>query len=768
MAACSQCADFITHKRPVIEEAESIGEESAAVIAVLLPRIRTATRRTAEAFQQGKEHREKVEKRVLAARYIARKDSLFSKYDKDGDGYMTLDDVIAYANCEFNFDIPPENLERIERKLFKGPDGTVGLPRENFQLVRAAVGIARAEAIGKRQREDRIVREAKEAEESAERQEKIATRKAELQDLVKERAKALIALEPSIKAAESVAEALAGEAGQLGSDDLKAKSDSVDATTTSTREQLDEIRDSIKAILAEVNEVPELAEFTKGVLVPLSSRSDVFDMRLRKACETAASGRQLAQYMALSEYEGLWTEVVVKLRASVESVEGKSVDDLFDHIAGSDITVPENTPGADADIITTSEIQTFLKTHNCAVEIEQLNKLFGRNAGGFGAEEGDKAIEDAPKEGDAEGKADDAKADDAKADNAEDGKKETEDANGEAKEATEESKAEESKVDEKKEETDVKDEESKKEDGKAKKEDGGEDLESLTVDKLKEKLKAAGLKVSGNKAELISRLKDKKAEDKKAEDKKAEDKKDEDMKDEDKKDEDKKDEDKKDDAEAKTENGDDAKDGEAEKPKDVGTLDIAAAAAAAAAKLAGDSREKAQTRSLDGLQITRADFKRIIRMYYKVVRHCVLSDNLQIEQSSQIRRMDVGEVIEVHRGPTLDTSVNVYRVFGKCIRDGINGWATIAGNTGVTFLMPGGRIFTVKIGVNLTEELKDVEGEKTIRKLNEGEVLEVLEWARTSRSALGVTRIRARAQLDNSIGWATTVGNDEQIYLEAM
>merc|ERR1719305_1877683 len=101
--------------------------------------------------------------------------------------------------------------------------------------------------------------------------------------------------------------------------------------------------------------------------------------------------------------------------------------------------------------------------------------------------------------------------------------------------------------------------------------------------------------VSGNKAELISRLKDKKAEDKK-------------------------DEDKKDDAEAKTENGDDAKDGEAEKPKDVGELDIAAAAAAAAAKLAGDSREKAQTRSLEGLQITRADFKRIIRMYYKVVR----------------------------------------------------------------------------------------------------------------------------------------------------
>jgi len=209
---------------------------------------------------------------------------------------------------------------------------------------------------------------------------------------------------------------------------------------------------------------------------------------------------------------------------------------------------------------------------------------------------------------------------------------------------------------------------------------------------------------------------------------------------------------------------DEKKEGEA------GEIDMAAEAAKALAKMADNGKQQAEEKKAmkSGLHITRADFKRIIRMYYKVTRHCVLSDNLQIEQSSQIRRMDVGEVIEVHRGPTLDVSVNVYRVFCRCIRDGINGWATIAGNTGVTFLMPGGRIFTVQIATVLTEDLKDTEGEKLVRPLAEGEVLEVLEWARTSRSALGVTRIRARAQLDNAVGWATTVGNDERIYLEAM
>merc|ERR1719305_256793 len=57
------------------------------------------------------------------------------------------------------------------------------------------------------------------------------------------------------------------------------------------------------------------------------------------------------------------------------------------------------------------------------------------------------------------------------------------------------------------EEQEEKPEEEQKEGEDAPKEDE-EDLESLTVDQLKEKLKEAGLKVSGNKAELISRLKE--------------------------------------------------------------------------------------------------------------------------------------------------------------------------------------------------------------------------------------------------------------------
>ena len=80
---------------------------------------------------------------------------------------------------------------------------------------------------------------------------------------------------------------------------------------------------------------------------------------------------------------------------------------------------------------------------------------------------------------------------------------------------------------------------------------------------------------------------------------------------------------------------------------------------------------------------------------YKVVRDIVFSDGLIIERSKQLRRLEVGEIIEVYEGPTVDPSVGVHRVRGCALRDGAVGWVTIAGNPGLPFLSPGGNVFKV-------------------------------------------------------------------------
>merc|ERR1712151_324907 len=101
-------------------------------------------------------------------------------------------------------------------------------------------------------------------------------------------------------------------------------------------------------------------------------------------------------------------------------------------------------------------------------------------------------------------------------------------------------------------------------------------------------------------------------------------------------------------------------------------------------------------------------------------------------------------------------SINV-----RAFKDGVVGWVTVAGSA------PGGSIFRVLQPTYLTLELRDLEGTSAIKALREGDILEVLGWARTSRSTLGVTRVMVRCHPCGSIGWATIAGNDGALYLAA-
>merc|ERR1719453_2616846 len=145
--------------------------------------------------------------------------------------------------------------------------------------------------------------------------------------------------------------------------------------------------------------------------------------------------------------------------------------------------------------------------------------------------------------------------------------------------------------------------------------------------------------------------------------------------------------------------------------------------------------------------VSKEAFLRQIRVYYKVVKEIVLSDNLHIGQSKQIRRMNVGEVMEVTFGPACDTSIGIYRVNVRAFKDGLGGWVTVAGSQGATFLQPGGAIFRVVHPVIMSTELRDVDGtvSETVTTLQTGDVVEAIEWARTSRSSLGVSRVKGRS-----------------------
>lgn len=163
----------------------------------------------------------------------------------------------------------------------------------------------------------------------------------------------------------------------------------------------------------------------------------------------------------------------------------------------------------------------------------------------------------------------------------------------------------------------------------------------------------------------------------------------------------------------------------------------------------------------EGESISKERFLEIIRLFYKCVKSTVLAEDICIK-SKTVRRIQEGEVLEALEGPTKEGVAGVQRVRCQAVQDSAIGWATIAGNQGTFFLLPGGNLFACTQDTPITDGLSLPA--KSLRDLTKGELLEVLEFPRKDGSA-DVQRVRGKAKLDGTIGWVT-LSNQGTTYLE--
>eukprot|EP00927_Polykrikos_kofoidii_P000808 TRINITY_DN10312_c0_g1_i1.p1 TRINITY_DN10312_c0_g1~~TRINITY_DN10312_c0_g1_i1.p1 ORF type:complete len:1137 (-),score=289.10 TRINITY_DN10312_c0_g1_i1:227-3637(-) len=172
--------------------------------------------------------------------------------------------------------------------------------------------------------------------------------------------------------------------------------------------------------------------------------------------------------------------------------------------------------------------------------------------------------------------------------------------------------------------------------------------------------------------------------------------------------------------------------------------------------------------------LTREAFFRMMRVFMKVVNSAAMTAGISLKASSCLRRLEVNEVVEILEGPLREDSVDVRRVMAKAMKDGIEGWITLAGNQGTVFLKEGGNTFKVVKDTILTEEF-ELDGNKETqrkvkdgtRKLKEDEYLEVYEWPKREDKS-GLMRMKAKAKSDGSIGWVTMIGNSGTVFLEVV
>lgn len=82
----------------------------------------------------------------------------------------------------------------------------------------------------------------------------------------------------------------------------------------------------------------------------------------------------------------------------------------------------------------------------------------------------------------------------------------------------------------------------------------------------------------------------------------------------------------------------------------------------------------------------KGDNMKLWEPHYRCITSTVINDALEVGTAEVLRRLEVGEKLEVVEGPRVDAEVGVVRVKARADSDGVTGWVTLAGNQGTQFL----------------------------------------------------------------------------------
>jgi len=76
---------------------------------------------------------------------------------------------------------------------------------------------------------------------------------------------------------------------------------------------------------------------------------------------------------------------------------------------------------------------------------------------------------------------------------------------------------------------------------------------------------------------------------------------------------------------------------------------------------------------------------------YKCLAQTIMQDSQTMKGASTVRKIEVGEMVQVLDGPVKDAENNIMRIRARADSDGAEGWITIRGNKGTVFLKAASR-----------------------------------------------------------------------------
>lgn len=147
-ASCRACSDFLLSKRFAMEEARSVVAETREQLVQLQRKIHGAFVNMATCVNGLEAKIDGAHRKEKALKHMEKREELFRKYDVDNDGMLNAQEIAAYAQGEYSFQVPQSVID----KLVGSGDDRRGVDKQNLARVRQAVGVAREEAAVKRRR----------------------------------------------------------------------------------------------------------------------------------------------------------------------------------------------------------------------------------------------------------------------------------------------------------------------------------------------------------------------------------------------------------------------------------------------------------------------------------------------------------------------------------------------------------------------------------------------------------------------------------------
>jgi hypothetical protein len=168
------------------------------------------------------------------------------------------------------------------------------------------------------------------------------------------------------------------------------------------------------------------------------------------------------------------------------------------------------------------------------------------------------------------------------------------------------------------------------------------------------------------------------------------------------------------------------------------------------------SREQLQLMldSLGSENVHRRRFFQLLERYCVCVKDVAITESCDVKAAGSLRKLEVGEYIEVTDGPKKDEESGLTRIHGRALRDNAMGWITMRGNQGTPFLQD-----SPKPSLYATEDIPlqdgfSSEGTAIIRTVKRHEVVEVLEGPRQEEVG-SIVRAKVKAMADGKVGWFT-------------